>query len=74
MEKYLDTDFNFDYKIINFVNKCSKEIEIEFENLKEIEEYNQLKILNAFKFFLLFCIKSKSFFSSIKSRTLPRNI
>ena len=49
MEKYLDTDFNFDSKIINFVNKCSKEIEIEFETLKEIEEYNQLKVLNAFK-------------------------
>ena len=49
MEKYLDTDFNFDSKIINFVNKCSKEIEIEFENLKEIEEYNQLKVLKAFQ-------------------------
>ena len=49
MEKYLDTDFNFDSKIINFVNKCFKEIEIEFETLKEIEEYNQLKVLNAFK-------------------------
>ena len=49
MEKYLDTDFSFDSKIINFVNRCDEEIAKEFEHLYKIEEYNQLKVLNAFK-------------------------
>ena len=49
MDNYLDTDFRFDSKIIEFVNKCSKEIEKDFENLNIVEEYNQLKVLNAFK-------------------------
>ena len=49
MDNYLDTDFRFESKIIEFVNKCSKEIEKYFENLKIVEEYNQLKVLNAFK-------------------------
>ncbi|MFP5493246.1 aminotransferase class I/II-fold pyridoxal phosphate-dependent enzyme [Parvimonas sp. G1641] len=49
MDNYLDTDFGFESKIIEFVNKCSKEIEKDFENLKIVEEYNQLKVLNAFK-------------------------
>ena len=49
MDNYLDTDFRFESKIIEFVNKCSEEIEKDFENLKIVEEYNQLKVLNAFK-------------------------
>ena len=53
MEKYLDTDFNFNSKIINFVNKCSKEIEIEFENLKEIF-YHNLKKSEAVEYILDF--------------------
>jgi len=43
LDNYLDTDFRFDSKIIEFVNKCSKEIEKDFENLNIVEEYNQLK-------------------------------
>ncbi len=59
MDNYLDTDFRFESKIIEFVNKCSEEIEKDFENLKIVEEYNQLKVLNAFKKQKLIILESK---------------
>ena len=47
--KYLDTEFDFDENIINFVNYNSSKIIEDLYELENIKEYNQLKVLNAFK-------------------------
>lgn len=47
--KYLDTEFDFDENIINFVNYNSSKIIEDLYELEDIKEYNQLKVLNAFK-------------------------
>lgn len=53
MNNCFNTDLNIDINIINYVNKISKEIIKVTTNLEEIEEYNQLKVLDAFRSFHL---------------------
>ena len=46
---FLIDNFKIDKNVIDFVKECEDELKDQFEELDEITEYNQLKVLNAFQ-------------------------
>ncbi|MBF1155217.1 MAG: methionine gamma-lyase family protein, partial [[Eubacterium] sulci] len=46
---FLIDNFKISENIIDFVKECEDELKDQFEELDEITEYNQLKVLNAFQ-------------------------
>lgn len=53
MENYFNLDLNISDDIVNYVNKLSFEIIKNTNDLEEIKEFNQLKVLDAFRKFRL---------------------
>ena len=46
---FLIDNFKIDENVIDFVKECEDELKYQFDELDEITEYNQLKVLNAFQ-------------------------
>lgn len=49
IDSYFNDDLNIDVNIIEYVNNLSDEIVKNFDYLEEIKEFNQMKVLNAFR-------------------------